>query len=289
MEGSGVFCFSFFFCLSSPFLCGMVRALSNKAKQHLASSDREKRLNDAVSAYRSAKLQGSPVTYRALEDRFDIPYRIIQWHVGKHNKTVSQAAEEWSRLSHVESQVVLDNALHLAERGVALMAKDFARRASAIIKARDGPDAKPLGHNWAHRFLTRNLDQVSMYWGSCINSKRGRAINPIANGDYWDVMEKLIVGKIKSWRMYGMDEIDCMLGYAPCRRVAGPPGQKIQHDQADGNWEMVTVVNTICADGTYLKPIVVYKGKNFLIRWTEQENPIEVLFMAFHSMSILEN
>jgi hypothetical protein len=82
-------------------------------------------------------------------------------------------------------------------------------------------------------------------------------------------MEKLIVGKIKSWRMYGMDEIGCVLEYAPCRCVVGPPGRKIQHDQADGNREMVTVVNTICADGTYLKPIVVYKGKNFLIRWTE--------------------
>ena len=68
----------------------------------------------------------------------------------------------------------------------------------------------------------------------------------------------------------------------------GPPGQKIQHDQADRNREMVTVVNTICADGTYLKPIVVYKGKNFLIRWTDQENPIEASFMTFHSMSILE-
>jgi hypothetical protein len=50
-----------------------------------------------------------------------------------------------------------------------------------------------------------------------------------------------------------------------------------------------SLVNTICADGTYLKPIVVYKGKNFLIRWTDQENPIEASFMAFHSMSILEN
>ena len=82
-------------------------------------------------------------------------------------------------------------------------------------------------------------------------------------------MEKLIVGKIKPWRMYRMDEIGCMLGYAHRHCVAGPPGRKIQHDQADGNREMVTVVNTICADGTYLKPIIVYKGKNFLIHWTD--------------------
>jgi hypothetical protein len=103
-------------------------------------------------------------------------------------------------------------------------------------------------------------------------------------------MKKLIVRKIKSWRMYGMDEIGCMFGYAPCRHVVGPPGQKIQHDQADSNWEMVTVVNTICADGTYLKPIVIYKGKNFLIWWwTDQENPIEVSFVAFHSISILKD
>jgi hypothetical protein len=102
-------------------------------------------------------------------------------------------------------------------------------------------------------------------------------------------MEKLIVGKIKSSRMYGMDEIGCMLGYAPCHHVVGPPGQKIQHDQADSNLEMVTVVNTIHADGNYLKPTVVYKRKNFLIRWTDQDNPVEVSFVAFHSMSILKD
>src|ERR1700677_4715833 len=35
----------------------------------------------------------------------------------------------------------------------------------------------------------------------------------------------------------------------------------------------------LCADGTYLKPIVIYKGKNFLMHWEGQENPIEALYV----------
>ncbi|KZP12808.1 CENP-B protein, partial [Athelia psychrophila] len=76
---------------------------------------------------------------------------------------------------------------------------------------------------------------------------------------------------------WGADEIGIEMGYTPKRRVVGPRGQKIQHDQGDANREMVTVMNTICADGTYLKPTVVYKGKNFLSRWGKQNNPLEAI------------
>ncbi|KZP33337.1 CENP-B protein, partial [Athelia psychrophila] len=61
---------------------------------------------------------------------------------------------------------------------------------------------------------------------------------------------------------WGADEIGIEMGYTPKRRVVGPRGQKIQHDQGDANREMVTVMNTICADGTYLKPTVV---KSYLL------------------------
>jgi hypothetical protein len=105
-------------------------------------------------------------------------------------------------------------------------------------------------------------------------------MNPTSNSEYWDTMGELIVQKkIKYWRMFGMDKIGFMMGYAPRRRVVGSKGQRIQHDQGNANCEMVTVINTICADGTCLKPIVIYKGKNFLTHWQGQENPIEASYV----------
>jgi len=44
--------------------------------------------------------------------------------------------------------------------------------------------------------------------------------------------------------------------------------------QRDNNKEMVTVMATICADGSNVPPVVIFKGQNFLQKW-HQDNPID--------------
>lgn len=48
----------------------------------------------------------------------------------------------------------------------------------------------------------------------------------------------------------------------------------MQKKQGDGGRENTTVMVTICADGTSLKPLVIFKGKNYQVDWV-QENPTE--------------
>lgn len=256
----------------------MVRALSIPAKARKAREDLEERLSDAVAAYLLAKTRGDKVTYRVLGQRFRVPLKTIQRHVNNQAVTKLESAATRSRLSPEESKTVLENTIYLAQRGVPVTPKAIAKRAWAIISAKEGPNAVPLGINWGDRFITRNRKQLQLYWGSRIDTKRGRAVNPSSNKDYWDTIQEIFTSrKIKGHRKWGADEIGIEMGYTPKRRVVGPRGQKIQHDQGDANREMVTVMNTICADGTYLKPTVVYKGKNFLSRWGKQNNPLEAM------------
>lgn len=51
------------------------------------------------------------------------------------------------------------------------------------------------------------------------------------------------------------------------KRVIGPAKQKTQHLQQDGNRENITIIVTICADGTDIPPTVIYKGKSFSTSW----------------------
>ena len=60
-------------------------------------------------------------------------------------------------------------------------------------------------------------------------------------------------------------------------RVIGPAGKKIQYKQQKGSRETITVLVTICADGTALPPAVIFKGKAYLVKWLEQDNPAEAL------------
>jgi hypothetical protein len=73
---------------------------------------------------------------------------------------------------------------------------------------------------------------------------------------------------------YGSDEIGFQPSRGSKRRAIGAREKKIQHQQGDGGRENTTVIVSICGDGTYLKPTVIFKGKNFDINWV-QENPAE--------------
>ena len=52
-------------------------------------------------------------------------------------------------------------------------------------------------------------------------------------------------------------------------RIVGHRGSKIQHKSGSANRENVTALVTICADGTTLKPTVIFKGRNFMKSWGE--------------------
>ncbi|KAE9402187.1 hypothetical protein BT96DRAFT_780438, partial [Gymnopus androsaceus JB14] len=76
--------------------------------------------------------------------------------------------------------------------------------------------------------------------------------------------------------MYGMDESGFLPSNQGCQRVLGRRGTKTQHKQGNANRENVTVIVTICGDGTTLKPTIIFKGKNFIVSisdnsWTDTE------------------
>ncbi|PBK60338.1 hypothetical protein ARMSODRAFT_898132 [Armillaria solidipes] len=50
-------------------------------------------------------------------------------------------------------------------------------------------------------------------------------------------------------------------------RVVGGRGTKTQHKQEGADRENVTAVVTVCADGTTVKPMIIYKRKNFMQKW----------------------
>ncbi len=72
----------------------------------------------------------------------------------------------------------------------------------------------------------------------------------------------------------GADETGIQTGIGVTERVIGPVGQKMQYQQRSGNRENITVLPTICADGTSVPPIIIYKGEAFQAKWL-QENPLD--------------
>ncbi|KAI9058893.1 CENP-B protein, partial [Trametes sanguinea] len=74
--------------------------------------------------------------------------------------------------------------------------------------------------------------------------------------------------------IYGTDEVGFTTSLGQKERVIGKAGKSIQHQVRGGNRENITVIPTICADGSSIPPLVIFKGKAFQVKWL-QDNPLD--------------
>ena len=98
---------------------------------------------------------------------------------------------------------------------------------------------------------------------------------------FFDILEATIEGEgdndiIPGELIYSADETGLMLGVTLHKRVIAPAGRKIQQPRCSGKRENVTVLVTICADGTSLPPAVIFKGEGYQMSW-KQNNPLNIL------------
>jgi hypothetical protein len=124
--------------------------------------------------------------------------------------------------------------------------------------------AKVLGINWVHNFLDHHFDELSTHWSAPLEDCRAKALTPncVAKHFQW-VLETQTKYNIDEDIDFGMDETNIMLGRGGKKCVVSWSKTKQQWAKEDGNRESVSVVETICADGTVLKPTVIYSGKSF--------------------------
>ena len=67
--------------------------------------------------------------------------------------------------------------------------------------------------------------------------------------------------------MYGIDETQTPPEFAQMCHVIAGKGKGIQYEQGGSTKETITVLATICADGTMLWPNVIFKAKRQLPEW----------------------
>ena len=95
-------------------------------------------------------------------------------------------------------------------------------------------------------------------------------MNPKAKKGWFELVKKFVVDLgIKPENLYGMDETGCPASDQGTRKVVGGRGTKTQHKQGGADRENMTVIITICADGTALHPTIIFKAARFNSAWRE--------------------
>ena len=75
---------------------------------------------------------------------------------------------------------------------------------------------------------------------------------------------------------YGADEVGTNPFGGEKEHVMGGKNASPHYQQCNGNHENITLVVSICADGTSTPPAVIFKGQAFQVKW-KKDNPVNAL------------
>jgi hypothetical protein len=84
-----------------------------------------------------------------------------------------------------------------------------------------------------------------------LESKRADAVNETTNKAWWDLLEETLKEyKFSPENIYGVDEVGFQAYGAGREYVISPKKKGPQYQRRSGNRENITVLVSICADGT---------------------------------------
>ena len=173
------------------------------------------------------------------------------------------------KLTFAEERVLVDFILASSDRAMPPTLKKVTEHANGILEGRR-TSYEPVGECWVGRFLDRYREEVQTHWSRPLATERAKALNKGVVTHWFELIkENIIVKGIKPENIYGMDESGFPPSDQGVQRVVGRRGAKLQHKAGSANRENVTVLVTICADGTALKPTIVFKGQHILKKWGE--------------------
>ena len=245
------------------------RALSERVKRQSSRCVKNAQMQMAIDEYRreQAKPEGiRKLGYRPIAAKHGVSSSTLQALV---NGGVSMSAFNTTKqkLTHAEERVLVDFILESSDRAAPLSFKNIAVHANGILGGREEP-AEPVGDSWVPRFLDRYRNELQTHWSRPLATERARSLNKDTVKHWFQLIKEKVIDKgIKEHNIYGMDESGFPPSNQGVQRVVGRRGTKIQHKAGSANRENVTVLVTICADGTALQPTVIFKGKKLLKKW----------------------
>jgi hypothetical protein len=137
-----------------------------------------------------------------------------------------------------------------------------------------------IGGSWPKWFCKRHPD-LKMKKTTGLEKAHTKALNQFAVDEFFDMLTEVIKEyNILPGNLYNMDEKGIQLGIGVRITAMIDQDQKTVYSIEDGNRELVTVIETICADGSILHPSVIFQGQRRNSEWG-QNNPCNARFISF--------
>ena len=119
-----------------------------------------------------------------------------------------------------------------------------------------------------------------------LDKKHAGAVSPTTAEAWFELLGEYIDKyKFEPSSIYGSDETGFQMGNAYATNAIGAAGggdvREIVHE---GSRENITALVTICADGSTIPPLIIFRGSTFFCKWGEN-NPLNCMYVYFCQLS----
>jgi len=163
-------------------------------------------------------------------------------------------------LTPAEEEVLVTWVKEMGRRGLPLTYATITESAADIA-------GHEIGESWGKRFMKRH-PELKVKWTTGLESCRARALNPSLVQEFYDLLEEVREEyNIEPSNTYNMDEKGVQLGVGSRVAAIVDRDQKDVYQIENGDHQLVTIIETVCADGSYLHLTVIYQGKRRDLEW----------------------
>ncbi|CAK5268608.1 unnamed protein product [Mycena citricolor] len=181
-------------------------------------------------------------------------------------QTHQDSHENQQLLTKATEAVLIQWIKIFGERGMPMSLKTVEDYATQLA-------GRPVGGKWAQRFKNRHADQLRVRWTQHLEKCRANNLNATTVNNYFDLLTDVVTKyEIKPANTYNMDEKGIQLGVSGRSQVLVDRDQKVVRRVTNGDRELVTVIETLCADGSALAPTIIFRGARRDANWSK-ENP----------------
>jgi hypothetical protein len=187
---------------------------------------------------------------------------------------------------------------HVAQQ-ILTPAQEAALVAWTIKRGREGRPVTQIGlraqvkeltgtrpsRGWTYAFEVRNPRLVFSTPRS-LDPRRAACFNPTAIAAHFDALAAALRMGLTPRHIYNMDEQGIQFGGSRNRsgkRYFFGSGSGTRYRLRSDNLELVTVIDTVCADGSKLEPAFVFQGThNYEAGWMIEDRPFVTCVLLLH-------
>ncbi len=132
---------------------------------------------------------------------------------------------------------------------------------------------EPIGEQWVQRFLQRH-PHLKTAMGHSIELSRITDASPEVIKRWYEIFFLTIEEYGIKWgNVYNQDESGFAIGTKGRSHVVIDSNVKVGYQAEPGRREWATIVECICADGSSIPPLIIFKGKNLSKNWIPKQVP----------------